>query len=427
MIRRLRWRLTAFNTAITGAILLGMTLLCLFVSERETRNRTLLSFSDTLNTASIHLEHQERLSVSWLRQLASTSRVHVSIRDGGTQLFSMSLDPEQERLAPEFAQVRSRAKEEYGLDGEQNWKTGSCVFSLEGEDRRDYYAGLALISKGQQTLELTMLYPLEQMQQTIFRQRLVVCLGVVLALGLLGLFSWIFTGKMLRPIQENQLRQTQFTAAASHELRTPVAAILSAASAMERAEPAQQGQFGQIIRREGQRLTRLIGDLLTLASADSQSWEILPREQELDMLALDVYENYLPRARERGLSLVLSLPEQDGPKVWVDRDRICQVLNILLDNALSYTPAPGEVRLGVDWARDSVRLTVSDTGPGVPEGDKKRIFERFYRGEETRCHGGHFGLGLNIAAQIARLHRGKLWVEDAPSGGARFVLELPLR
>ena len=426
MIKHLRWKLTVFNTSITGAILLGMTLLCLFVSEKNTRINAFQSFSSNLSTVSAHLNGQDRMSVTWLRQMESAGHVCISIRDGGTPLFSMGLSADQARLAPEFQLVSERAKEEFDLDARSG---GSCAFSLRGRDGGRYFAGLALIPKNSAMLELTLLYPLAEMEQSIHRQRLVVGLGLLVAMGLLGIFSWCFTGNILRPIQENQQRQAQFTAAASHELRTPLAAILSATSAWERAEcmePAQQALFSDIIRREGRRMTRLIGDLLTLASADAQSWDLRPEAVELDMLLLGTYEAYLSLAKEKGLSLSLTLPERDGPAVWLDRDRITQVLSILLDNALAYTPAPGSVRLELAWGRDSARITVSDTGPGVPEGEKQQIFERFYRAEKARSGGTHFGLGLSIAAEIVKLHKGKLWVEDAAESGAAFVLELPM-
>lgn len=429
MIKHLRWKLTAFNTAITGAILLGMTVLCLFVSEKNTRANGFRNFSDNLGTVSAYLGGQERLSVTWLRQMESTGHVCISIRDGGSPLFSMGLSADRDRLAPEFQQAREQAKQAFHLDADRSRSGGSCAFSLRGENGGAYFAGLALIPKGGAMLELTLLYPLAEMEQGIHRQRLVVGLGLLVAMGLLGVFSWCFTGKMLRPIQENQQRQAQFTAAASHELRTPLAAILSATSAWERAEcmePAQQALFSDIIRREGHRMTRLIGDLLTLASADTQSWEIKPEAVEPDMLLLGVYEAYLPLAKEKGLALSLALPEADVPVLSLDKDRITQVLSILLDNALAYTPSPGCVRLGLDLGRDSARIAVSDTGPGVPDGEKQRIFERFYRGEKSRSGRTHFGLGLSIAAEIAKLHKGKLWVEDAEGGGAAFILELPI-
>ncbi len=419
MIKGLRRKLTAFNTAITGAILLGMTLLCLFVSERDTYARAFQTFSDNLTTASAYLEGQNRLSVTWLQKMEGGGRNYISIRDGNNPLFSMELSSQRSRLAPEFRKTRMRAQQEYGLSVEQGGR-GSCAFSLEGE----YYAGLALVPKNGAVLEIIILYPLKALEGSIHRQRAVVAAGEVLALGLLWVFSWYFTGKLLKPIAENQQRQARFTAAASHELRTPLATILSAADLME--QPEQQAHFSRIIRREGQRMARLIGDMLTLASADSQNWEIHPEKLEPDMLALGVYETFQPQAKEKGLSLTLTLPEESVPEGYYDKDRIGQVLSILFSNAISYTPSPGAVGLTLEHRRNAIRFRVWDTGPGVPDGEKEKIFERFYRGEGARSGRTHFGLGLCIASEITRLHKGKLWVEDNPGGGSVFLLELPL-
>ena len=416
-MNRLRRKLTAFNTAITGAILVGMALLCLFLSERNTRTAALQNFSDTLGTASAYISGQNQISVEWLRQMESAGRVRVFIRDGGVPLFFMGLYPEE--LSGQTEQIRAWAEKNL----EANTRRGSWVITLEG-----FLAGLTRIPKGERTLELILLYPLETLERGIRRQRLAVGLAALTAVGLLGLFSWHFTGKLLRPIQENQQRQYQFTAAASHELRTPLAAILSATSAWERAEclePSSQPMFSDIIRREGKRMARLIDDLLTLAGADCQSWELRPQSVELDMLVLEAYENFLPRAREKGLGLSLEIPERDGFPVRADRERMMQVLSVLLDNAMDYTPAPGGVRLGLCYGRNTARITVADTGPGVPEGEKKRIFDRFHRAERARSSRSHFGLGLSIAAEIVRLHRGKIWVEDGKNGGAVFCIELP--
>lgn len=429
MIKHLRWKLTAFNTVITGAILVGMTLLCLFISERNTRAQTFQNFSGNLSTVSSYLGERNQLSATWLRQMESSGRFCISIQDGGTPLFSMGLSAERNNLAPEFQQARDRAGSEFDLNSVSARNGGSCAFSLQGEDGTGYFAGVSLVPKNGSVLELVLLYPLAEMESGILRQRLAVCLAALLAIGLLGIFSWCFTGKMLRPIQENQRRQTQFIAAASHELRTPLTAILSAASAWERVEAAEsprQTVFSEIIRREGRRMSRLIGDMLTLASADSQSWEVKTETTEPDMLLLMVYETYSPLAKEKGLALSLSLPETDVPALELDKDRMIQVLSVLLDNALSYTPAPGRIRLGLQLGKNSLRVTVSDTGPGVPDSEKTRIFERFHRGEKARSDRAHFGLGLCIAAEIVKRHRGKLWVEDAKGGGAAFILELPI-
>lgn len=424
MIRKLRRKLTAFNTLITGGILLAMTLLCLFVSEQSTRSRVFQTFSENLTAASAYLEGQSQLSTAWLQKMERGGQYYFSIQDGDTPLYSVSLSTRRRSLKPEFQKAQLTARAVYGLTPDQR-RPGSCAFSLQGEDGETYYAGFLLLPKGDSRLEVTILYPLAPAERSIRSQRMVVALGVILAWSLLWTFSWFFTGRLLRPIEENQRRQTQFTAAASHELRTPLAAILSAASVMEQVSPEERPHFSGIIRREGQRMTRLLGDMLTLASADSQNWELHPQPLEPDMLALGVYEAFQPQAKEKGLTLTLTLPEESVPTGVYDKDRLTQVLSILLNNAISYTPAPGSINLALTLQKSTIRFQVTDTGPGIPEGEKGKIFQRFYRGSSSHPSASHFGLGLSIAAEIASLHRGRLWAEDAPGGGARFILELP--
>ena len=414
MFDKLRWKLTAFNSIITSGIMICLVLLCLSLSERNTKDQTYKNFTDTVYAVSSYLEVQNQISDEWLRQMEADPNVRISVLDAGMPLFSMTLSPEKEKLEPVFQTAWEIAQLPSG-------KNGYRLFAMDG-----YYAAAYRIEKQDSMVDLILLYSLAQMEAGIQNQRVLVFLASSVAVFVLVIFSWLFTGKMLRPIQENQRRQTEFIAAASHELRTPLAAILSAASAMERAEPMQRSQFSDMIHREGNRMSRLIGDMLTLSSSDSKGWALQKQPVELDMLLLEVYEAHYPLAKEQGIELTLSLYEQNVPSMNLDRDGINQVLSILLDNARYHTPTPGKIELELTVHRKNVQIRVSDTGPGVPDDEKRRIFERFYRSEKSRSHRGHFGLGLSIAAEIVKKHNGRIWVQDATIGGAEFVVELPL-
>ena len=414
MFDKLRWKLTAFNSVITSGIMICLVLLCLSLSERNTKDQTYKNFTDTVYAVSSYMEVQNQISDDWLQQMEADPNVHISVLDAGMPLFSMTLSPEKEKLEPVFQTAWEIAQLPSG-------KNGYRLFCMDG-----YYAAAYRIEKQDSMVDLILLYSLAQMEAGIQNQRVLVFLASFAAVFVLVIFSWLFTGKMLRPIQENQRRQTEFIAAASHELRTPLAAILSAASAMERAEPMQRSQFSDMIHREGNRMSRLIGDMLTLSSSDSKGWALQKQPVELDMLLLEVYEAHYPLAKEQGIELTLSLYEQNVPSMNLDRDGINQVLSILLDNARYHTPTPGKIELELTVHRKNVQIRVSDTGPGVPDDEKRRIFERFYRSEKSRSHRGHFGLGLSIAAEIVKKHNGRIWVQDATIGGAEFVVELPL-
>ena len=167
-------------------------------------------------------------------------------------------------------------------------------------------------------------------------------------------------------------------------------------------------------------MSRLIGDMLTLAGADNGSWSIQPAPVELDTLLLQSYEKFETVAAQKGMQLRIELPDTALPPYVCDGERIAQVLSILLDNAMSYTPQgraysslPLERRKPLDAAR-------ARQWPWHPAGSQGSDFERFYRAEKSRKDKEHFGLGLCIAQEIVRLHRGRLYLDDTP-GGRRLL------
>ena len=172
-------------------------------------------------------------------------------------------------------------------------------------------------------------------------------------------------------------------------------------------------------------MSRLIDDMLTLANADNRTWSIHPSDIELDTLLLQTYEKYERIARDKGLTLDVDLPEDIPPTYPCDGERVAQVLSILIDNAMSYTPKGGKIKLGLKTESSRIQLYVADNGPGVPDESKKSIFDRFYRVDKAHKDKAHFGLGLCIAKEIVKLHKGKIAVEDTPGGGATFIVTLP--
>lgn len=153
MFRKLRWKLTAFNTAITGGILLGMMVLCLVLSEANTKEQTLRSVSDRAQVILTYLESQNPISTGQLRQLESDPNLHLYLLDGGKPLFSMTLSPEKAELTAIFQQAKTMASGTMG------------VFPMEG-----YYAGYYTLNKGDSRLELVILYALTEMESRIQSQ-----------------------------------------------------------------------------------------------------------------------------------------------------------------------------------------------------------------------------------------------------------------
>ena len=163
-------------------------------------------------------------------------------------------------------------------------------------------------------------------------------------------------------------------------------------------------------------MSRLVDDMLSLANADNQSWSIHPTLLEPETLVLDVYENFERIAHKKGISLTVNLPDIPMSKINADKERMIQVLTILLDNALYHTPQGGRITLTAVQSYRQIEIHVSDTGPGIPDPLKEKNFERFYRQDTSRTDREHFGLGLCIAREITSLHHGRLRSWTTPLG-----------
>lgn len=289
------------------------------------------------------------------------------------------------------------------------------------------YVSAAVIPKTNGILSVLIFYDLTAARRAVTAQRLSFAAADFGVLLLLVAFFYLFTGRMLHPLAENNRRQTHFVASASHELRTPLAVILSGAEALEKCESAEKkSHFGLLIRQEGRRMQRLLSDMLLLAGSDANSLSLCPARCQPDELLLAAYEKYELLAADKQISLSMRLPEDDFADIYCDGDRILQLLSILLDNALSYTPSGGSVTLALDVDTNAALtiFRVIDTGCGISAEEKPHIFDRFYRAEHSRTDKEHFGLGLCIAKELAEAHRGKIFVTDNPGGGACFSVAL---
>ncbi len=435
MFKKLHLQLTFLGASISSFILVAMSFFCLSFSEAETREAYFSDFQKNISVLIGYLEGQSTLSHSWLSQICTETHFKIDIRDNGHALIFDSLNPRPSDDAL-FAQARQIARDRYMMLEEAF--SGQSVFSSHkefsfgekaggaGSGSSQYYASVAFLAKNGGVLNIAVLCPLDRLQGKLRQRRLFFLLADCAGILLLGVFFWIFSWRMIRPLSISRKRQTEFIAAASHELRSPLAVMLSCLSAMEHASPAQATAFSQAIRQEGKRMGRLINDMLALSNMDSPRFSIQKSPVELDTLLLSVYEKFESLAREKEIAFSIALPDALLPACSCDKGRVLQVLSILLDNALSYTPNGGKIRLLLQRAdRAGFLIRVDDSGPGIPDHEKKAVFGRFYRCDSSHEDKEHFGLGLCIAQEIVRMHKGKLWVEDSALGGASFVMSLP--
>ena len=249
-------------------------------------------------------------------------------------------------------------------------------------------------------------------------------IGAAAMLLLLGV-SILLSRWATRPVERAWRQQRQFLSDASHELKTPLTVILSNAELLESAQlPERPARWTDNIRSEAGRMKSLVEEMLTLARADNMVRTVVLEEVSLSDLAADCTLSFEPVAFEAGKPLQEDLAE--GVTVMGDREKLRQVIAILLDNAVKYGAAGGAITLTLQKTDRQARLTVANPGEPIPPQQLRRLFERFYRADASRGEQSGFGLGLPIAATIAAEHKGTLKAEsDAAS--TRFILTLPLK
>lgn len=262
-------------------------------------------------------------------------------------------------------------------------------------------------------------------------QRLLILIGVGCAFGLLlSFFVGLFlANRALVPIERSWEKQAQFVGDASHELRTPLAVIQTHLELLFRHPANTIEQESTTIFKglaEVKRLSRLIGDLLTLARADSNEQLINPEAFLIDELLRNVAEQFGPIADIKGIKMNNDI--EDNILYFGDKARIHQLLIILMDNALKYTMPGGQLLITSKKDGSSLRINIEDTGSGIPEKDLPFIFDRFYRSDKDRTkETGGTGLGLSIAKWIAEAHGGQIYAESRLHEGSRFTIILPIK
>jgi signal transduction histidine kinase len=223
--------------------------------------------------------------------------------------------------------------------------------------------------------------------------------------------------------------KSDFVSHVSHELRTPLTAIKGAVDLVLRevAGPLTEKQIHYLsrVRSNTQHLAGLINDLLDLSKIESGRIEVKSSRVSLGGLVHEVVEALRPVAAEKVIALEATIREP-SILVWVDRDKINQVLTNLIGNAIKFTPVQGRVTVSASRnGHESVQVSVSDNGPGVPPGEKEKIFAKFYQAAEVNgANSKGTGLGLAISKALVELHGGRIWVESEPGRGSTFSFTL---
>lgn len=271
-------------------------------------------------------------------------------------------------------------------------------------------------------------------------QILAVLLAIVglIALIVFFLINIVFSQWATRPVAQSIHRQQQFTADASHELKTPLTVILANLSILRShadSTVAEQMQWVESSEREAERMQTLVNDMLSLARARTAKGGAPAPEQMQQLDLSDLVEGEVLQfesvAFERGILLESSIKE--GIMVRGDAEKLGRMASTLIDNACKYVEDNGLVDVALDVDASNMvkgpvaRLRVHNTGEAIPADQLKHLFDRFYRADKARTGGkGGYGLGLAIGQQIAHEHNGEITVASSPEAGTTFTVTLPL-
>lgn len=258
-------------------------------------------------------------------------------------------------------------------------------------------------------------------------QTLAFLLFVLFILASLGGY-WL-AGRNLIPIGEAYDKQKQFTADASHEMRTPLAVMKLGVQGIEADDENKLSGFStdtlSMLEQEVDRLTRLTENLMTLARSDNENYSAEPTNILLSDMCVQVANQLQLVASEKDIAIKRHI--EPNVSFHGDESSINRLLIILLDNAIKYSPDSTDILLDLKANKNTIFIRIADQGIGISDENKEKIFERFYRVDKSRSRSmGGLGLGLSLAKAIVKHHHGDIWVEDNKPQGSVFIVKLPI-
>lgn len=425
MLRALRRRLTVLNAAVSGVILLIISLGALLFTRAQFIESAANAFAHTADTIAYQLQSDTLVRHSYLSNTELSQGLLLYIEDGGSPFQWKGAYASVTPRVSLTERARSLAAEngvfmDYAPMSPHNW-----IGTLKGDYGDAYRVSVWVLPEGRGWSSIVILRDMRE-ENAVLARIAWIFLGCAMAgVTAQACFSHVFAGRAIRPVERAQREQKRFVQAASHELRTPLAVTRASADALAKADTREAEAFIGAIRQQNLYMTRLVDDLLLLAGADAQALPMSAAPVDIGALLREAAAAFEAVMRER--SIIFMYESVPNRVIMADAARLKQALFILLDNAAEYTPPGGSVTLSYKEYKDTMKISVTDSGAGVPDEHKEHIFERFYRADKARSRAqAHYGLGLSVAREIVSLRGGRISVQDAAGGGAAFSISLPM-
>jgi len=429
MLKKLKIQLTLISAFITGTILSVMAIMVILIFEQPLKDRNYAYFQNTANSIIYNIQNNKIISHLWLSQTEINNALIIYIEENNHPfVFNGSWKKTKTNRQILIDAVKNIAVNNYKFD---LYKTKSqysqtIFFQFKGIYNESYDASVSVIpDENENIYTLILIHDKQYEIKQIVQNRILLFSLVVIGIILLFIFSWWFAGHNIKAIEKNEQKQKEFIAAASHELKAPLAVITTSASAIS-VDDKQQYIFLNNIQKECKQMARLIDDLLLLSNSDAKTWTIKKEKVEIDTLLLDIIDLFSSIAIKDNKTLTLDLPKTSVPFIYGDYERLMQAISVFIDNAITYTKAGNKIKIILSFETHFIIIKIIDNGIGISDEDKKHIFERFYRCDKSHSKKGHYGLGLSIAYEIIELHNGNINVSDTLGGGTTFSLTFPI-
>lgn len=433
MVKKVCNRLSLLFTLITSFIFtLALLGTVCFIQEQNKRNQW-DNFQALFYNLTSMVKKEKSISYLDLYQLEDKNNIIIYIEDNNEPIFfeeMRTLTDEQEGL---MKQLRKYGESD-GIYLNSSLisikELNSKIYEIKGKNKEKYLGQIFITANKYNNRSLLVIQQLQEDEKEKSKQLMFFVMLELLGITALYITSRYLVSKTLKPVEESKRKQTEFIAAASHELRSPLA-VIGANIAAIRADKEQSEYFFCGIEKECSRMSRLIDDMLLLASVDAKNWSIRQEIIEVDTMLIEIYDSFYAFFKKHGMYLSLELPDEALPKLQGDKERLKQVIGILLDNAVSYGKIDGKkescfVDLTCKKVGNKVHLFVVDHGTGIAQEKQEEIFDRFYRADKSRKDKKHFGLGLSIAKELVILHQGTLSIANTENGGCTFIIQIPI-
>lgn len=396
MISKLQKNITILLSALFGVVLIGGLVMFNWGSYE---NRLM------------ELRRQVRLEVSevGLKQIEKTHGEALEMDSIDYAIFHVKEDGSVELYSNHMPGIAEQKQYSYAQKVADHWKEPIEFWEVTSTTKQ---------GKTGRYVVLISVYPaLKASIPTMAVSLWMAGVGIVLLILLTKLFS----KRLVRPVEQMISTEKKFMSNASHELKTPLTVISANTQLLE--EEIGDNRHLQYIRQETEHMIAMVNKMLTLMRLDTPMERTEYRKICVDESLLDVIYPMESVAYEKKLTMDIDI--QDQMYLIGDEDQIKNLMSILLDNAISYTPEGGVITIRASLRSRKFFLRVSNSGEPIPKEQQEKLFERFFRADEARVsEGNHFGLGLSIAGSIVANHHGKIWVESR-DGQNIFQVVLP--